>query len=123
MLRVALSKVGDPYVWGATGPDAFDCSGLVVYGWSKAGYRLKIRTADQMYRNSQPITAGTEQPGDLLFGDFTRAGGAGHVMIVIRQGLAVEAPHTGDVVKVIPYSPSQWRIGRLDSSAMTPTRP
>jgi cell wall-associated NlpC family hydrolase len=92
----------------------------VVYSWEQVGYRLTIRTADQMLRNSQPVPAGTEQPGDLLFGDFTAAG-AGHVMIVVRQGLAVEAPHTGDVVKLIPYTASAWKIGRLRSSVMVPT--
>jgi hypothetical protein len=42
-------------------------------------------------------------------------------MIVVRPGLAVEAPHTGDVVKEIPYDASKWKIGRLNSSVMTPT--
>jgi len=119
MLRIALGQQGKPYVWGATGPDAFDCSGLVVYAWRMAGYRLTVRTSEQMFAVSDPVPAGTEQPGDLLFTHFAAAG-PGHVMIVVRQGLAVEAPQTGDVVKLIPYQASQWTIGRLRSSVLEP---
>jgi cell wall-associated NlpC family hydrolase len=113
MLRIALGQQGKPYVWGATGPDAFDCSGLVVYAWRMAGYRATVRTSEQMYAVSDPVPRGSEQPGDLLFGDFAAAG-PGHVMIVVRPGLAVEAPRTGDVVKLLPYDPrSGWAVGRL----------
>ena len=123
MLRVALAQQGDPYLWGATGPDFFDCSGLIVYSWRMAGYQLKVRTADQMYRISQPLRAGEEQPGDLLFGDFNGRvrGGAGHVMIVVRPGLAVQAPRSGDVVKLSHYTADgvEWRLGRLPGSALT----
>jgi cell wall-associated NlpC family hydrolase len=121
-LRVALAQQGDPYVWGATGPDAFDCSGLIVYAWRQAGYQLKVRTAAQMYDLSVKIRPGEEKPGDLLFGQFgTRVAGAGHVMIVVRPGVAVQAPRTGDVVKLSRYDADgvNWRLGRLPASAMT----
>jgi cell wall-associated NlpC family hydrolase len=120
MLRVALAQQGDPYVWGATGPDAFDCSGLIVYSWRQAGYQLKVRTADQMYRNSTPLRAGEEKAGDLLFGSFgTRVAGAGHVMIVVRPGVAVQAPAAGRVVEVTRYEADgvAWRLGRLNATA------
>ena len=121
MLTVALAQQGDPYVWGATGPDAFDCSGLVVYSWGQAGYRVTVRTAAQMYDNSTPVEAGSEQPGDLLFGEFTAAG-AGHVMIVVRPGLAVQAPSTGRTVEVTDYSSfgSSWKLARLKPSVLLP---
>jgi cell wall-associated NlpC family hydrolase len=121
-LRVALAQQGDPYVWGATGPDAFDCSGLIVYSWRQAGYQLKVRTADQMYRLSAQVRAGEEKPGDLLFGSFgTRVPGAGHVMIVVRPGLAVEAPSAGKNVRLSRYEADgvAWRLGRLPASAMS----
>lgn len=121
MVQAALEQLGEPYVWGATGPDSFDCSGLVVYSWRQVGYRLSIRTADQMYRNSTTVQAGEEKPGDLLFGSFDSAGTAHHVMIVVRKGTAVEAPQTGDVVKVVQYSTKSWKIGRLKSGVMTKT--
>jgi cell wall-associated NlpC family hydrolase len=121
MVRVALAQQGDPYVWGATGPDAFDCSGLVIYSWAQAGYRVTVRTAAQMYRHSTPIQAGSEQPGDLLFGDFGPVG-AGHVMIVVRPGIAVQAPSTGRNVQITTYTAdgAHWRLGRLRSSALRP---
>jgi cell wall-associated NlpC family hydrolase len=123
MLRIALGQQGKPYVWGATGPDAFDCSGLVVYSWRMAGYRVAVRTSEQMYAVSDSVPSGQEQPGDLLFGEF-QAAGPGHVMIVVRPGLAVEAPQTGDVVKLISYSArGGWVIGRLHPSAMAPLPP
>jgi cell wall-associated NlpC family hydrolase len=122
MLRVALAQQGDPYLWGATGPDFFDCSGLIVYSWRQAGYELRVRTADQMFRISKPLRAGEEQPGDLLFGSFgTRVSGAGHVMIVVRPGVAVQAPAAGRVVELTRYDADgvNWRLGRLPASALT----
>lgn len=116
MLRVARNQLGKPYVWSATGPDAFDCSGLIVYSWRKVGHPLAVRTSQQMYQVSTPIQPGSEQAGDLLFGDFT-ATGPEHVMMVIAPGTAIEAPHTGDVVKIVPYETRSWKIGRLTSSA------
>jgi peptidoglycan DL-endopeptidase CwlO len=119
MLRVALQQQGDPYVWGATGPDAFDCSGLVVYSWRQAGYRLRVRTAAQLHQQSVPVAAGSEQPGDLLFGEFDqRVAGAGHVMIVVRPGVAVQAPSAGRSVEITHYTADgvNWRLGRLRPS-------
>ena len=123
MLRTALGQQGKPYVWGATGPDSFDCSGLVVYSWRMAGYQSRVRTSEQMYAVSDPVPLGTEQPGDLVFGEFAPAG-PGHVMIVVRPGLAVEAPSTGDVVKLYPYSgQGGWTIGRLRQGVLVPLPP
>jgi cell wall-associated NlpC family hydrolase len=118
MLRAALSKQGRPYVWGATGPDSFDCSGLVVWAWRQAGYRLTVRTSEQMYGVSTPVPLGSEQPGDLLFTSF-KPSGPGHVLIVVRKGLAVQAPRTGDVVKLSKYtSSSGYVVGRLRRSVL-----
>jgi cell wall-associated NlpC family hydrolase len=122
MLRVALAQQGKPYVWGATGPSAFDCSGLIVYAWRMAGFRVTVRTAAQMHDVSTPVPWGSEQPGDLLFGSFgTRVAGAGHVAIVVRPGLAVEAPSAGKTVRLRAYAPtSDRRLGRLRPSALVP---
>jgi cell wall-associated NlpC family hydrolase len=127
MLRVALAQQGDPYVWGAVGPDAFDCSGLVVYSWRQAGYRVTVRTAAQMWSVSTPVPFGSEQPGDLLFGDFgDRGPGPGHVMIVVRKGQAVQAPAAGRNVELTEYDSgwrSSWRLARLKPSALVKTSP
>lgn len=119
-LRVALAQQGKPYVFGAVGPGSFDCSGLIVFSWARAGYRMRIRTAAQMWRASTPIAPGREHPGDLLFGEFdSRVAGAGHVMIVVRPGLAVQAPSTGRTVQLTHYRAGVggWRLGRLKASA------
>jgi cell wall-associated NlpC family hydrolase len=71
-----------------------------------------------MYRVSDPVPMGSEQPGDLLFGHF-ETDGPGHVMVVVRPGLAVQAPRTGDVVKLSPYSAAGgWVVGRLRPSVL-----
>lgn len=116
MLQVARRQLGKPYLWGATGPSRFDCSGLVVYSWSQVGQPLAVRTAAQMYDVSDHVQTGSETPGDLLFGDFT-AGVPHHVMIVMERGIAIEAPHAGDVVKIVTYDANDWSIGRLSSRA------
>jgi cell wall-associated NlpC family hydrolase len=123
MLKTALDQQGDPYIFGAIGPDAFDCSGLIVYSWMKAGYRVKVRTAAAMWKFSTPIPRGSEKPGDMLFGQFnTRVPGAGHVMIVVKPGLAVQAPATGQNVKLTNYRKydSSWRVARFKPSALIP---
>ena len=121
MLRAALSMQGKYYVWGGTTCSGVDGSGLVVDGWRQAGYVLTVRTAAQMYNVSSPIPRGSEKPGDLIFGQFnTRVAGAGHVMIVVRPGLAVQAPSRGKVVRLTDYTTpyySNWKIGRLKPSA------
>jgi cell wall-associated NlpC family hydrolase len=125
MLAAALAQVGDPYVYAATGPDAFDCSGLVVYAWRQAGYRLPVRTAEQMRQLAAPTRAGQEQPGDLVFSQLNTPrvpGGAGHVAIVVSPGLLIEAPRTGLPVRVRPYNQADpaLRFGRLPASALQP---
>ncbi|GAB3264826.1 C40 family peptidase [Kineosporia babensis] len=118
-LQVALEQQGDPYIWGAVGPDSFDCSGLVVYSYQKVGHPLKIRTAAQMMDNSTMIEPGQEQPGDLLFGALGERGSAGHVMIVVEPGTAVQAPAAGRDVEVTQYTADNvnWKLGRLNDSA------
>jgi cell wall-associated NlpC family hydrolase len=118
MLQIALAQRGKPYLWGGIGPSAFDCSGLVVYSWLEAGHRLRVRTSEEMYQVSDRVAAGAEQPGDLLFMHFASAG-PGHVMIVVKKGVAVEAPQTGDVVKLINYDSNSMVIGRLKAQAFT----
>jgi cell wall-associated NlpC family hydrolase len=106
-LETALAQVGDPYVWGAEGPNAFDCSGLVQYSAKQAGITNIPRTADAQYHAtmSHPVNPSSLQPGDLIFPNAEFNGGnPGHVMIYVGNGQVVEAPHTGDHVKVIKLS-------------------
>jgi cell wall-associated NlpC family hydrolase len=91
---VAMSELGKPYVWAAAGPDAFDCSGLVVYSFAAVGKSLPHSTY-ALYGMGVPVSRDQLQPGDLVFFD-----GLGHVGIYIGGDQFVHAPHTGDVVKV-----------------------
>ncbi|MGF6887662.1 cell wall-associated NlpC family hydrolase [Nocardia sp. GAS34] len=104
-LSAALHKIGDPYVWGAEGPNAFDCSGLVQFSAEQAGIKGMPRTSQEQYAATikHPVSLNNLQPGDLVFSEFG-AGGPGHVMIYAGDGNVVEAPHTGDVVKLYPVS-------------------
>jgi peptidoglycan DL-endopeptidase CwlO len=91
---VAMAQLGKPYVWAAAGPDAFDCSGLVVYSFGAVGKSLPHSTY-ALFGMGVPVSRDQLQPGDLVFFD-----GLGHVGIYIGGDQFVHAPHTGDVVKV-----------------------
>lgn len=128
MLRVGLGQLNDPYIWGATGPEAFDCSGLVLYAWRQAGYLIPVRTAEQMRQLTTPVPPGQEQPGDLIFSAFNTArvpGGAGHVGIVIQKGTLLEAPRPGGAVQTRSYQSGDADVtfGRFPPSALRPIRP
>ena len=92
----ALAQLGDPYVYGAAGPDSFDCSGLTMYAWSAAGVALPHSSSMQSTVGT-PVSYSDLQPGDLVF--FYSP--ISHVAMYIGNGLIVSAPHTGDVVKVV----------------------
>ncbi|MEV7967462.1 C40 family peptidase [Sphaerisporangium sp. NPDC088356] len=106
-MRVALSaavgKLGRPYVWGAEGPDSFDCSGLVQWAFAQAGVRMP-RVTHQQWVTGPQVPLAQAQPGDLLFwrNDPTNPGYISHVAIYWGDGKMLHAPHTGDVVKIAP---------------------
>lgn len=101
-IKAAESKLGDPYVWGAEGPNTFDCSGLVQWAYGKAGLALP-RVTDQQFRVGKHISFSQARAGDLLFwrNDPTAPHYVSHVAIYLGDGYMIEAPHTGDVVKII----------------------
>jgi hypothetical protein len=101
----ALSELGKPYVFGASGPAAFDCSGLMVAAWADGGHTLSRTTYSQIH-DGTPTTAAQLVPGDLVLtpGSDGTLAAPGHVGMFIGEGLVVEAPHTGDVVKVVTYT-------------------
>ncbi|MEV8630075.1 C40 family peptidase [Streptosporangium sp. NPDC051023] len=105
VLTAAASKLGRPYVWGAEGPDTFDCSGLVQWAYAQAGVRVPRVTHQQFVAGPQ-IPLSQAQPGDLLFWrhDPTNPGYVSHVAIYWGNGQMLHAPRTGDVVKIVPVS-------------------
>jgi len=94
-VRAALSRLGRPYVWGATGPDQFDCSGLTQWSYAHAGIHLDRTTYQQIY-DGVPVPRSQVRPGDLVFPT------AGHVQLAIGNNLVVEAPHSGATVRISP---------------------
>lgn len=102
-VSAALSRVGDPYVWGGTGPAAFDCSGLVQWSFAQAGISLP-RTAAEQYLTGPRLALSDAQPGDLLFWayDPNDPSFVDHTAIYLGNGMMVEAPHTGLNVQVVP---------------------
>jgi cell wall-associated NlpC family hydrolase len=92
--EVALSYLGTPYVWGAESPGAFDCSGLMQWAYSRVGVRIP-RVTSQQIRAGVYVPRNRLAPGDLIFFD-----GGHHVGMYLGKGAFVQAPHTGDVVKV-----------------------
>jgi cell wall-associated NlpC family hydrolase len=95
-LSWAFAELGKTYVWGATGPDTFDCSGLTQYAWHQAGVDIPRVAADQDSW-TVPVPLSQLVPGDLVF--FGKSD-IHHVGIYIGDGLMINAPHTGDVVRV-----------------------
>jgi cell wall-associated NlpC family hydrolase len=103
MLQAALSRKGLPYVYGASGPSSFDCSGLVQWSFAQAGIVMPRVAADQA-RTGPAVPVSQLQPGDLLFYHFdpTAPGYISHVAIYLGNGQMIQAPQPGENVDVIP---------------------
>jgi len=97
-LRYALTRIGDPYVWAAAGPSAFDCSGLVVWAFAQEDISLPHFTGS-LWNLGVHVPESELQPGDLVF--FF---GEDHVGLYIGDGLMVDAPAPGQDVMVQPIS-------------------
>ena len=111
---------GDPYVWGAAGPDRFDCSGYTLYVYRHFGKSLP-HNSSQQYAVMHHVAKNQKVPGDLLF--FRNSSGRiSHVAVyagpsrqpsTYNKPMMWHAPHSGDVVKVVPIYSSNYSVGRL----------
>jgi cell wall-associated NlpC family hydrolase len=99
----ALSQVGKPYQWAAAGPDSYDCSGLTMWAWARAGVALPHNSGAQ-YAATPRVDRSDWQPGDLLFFGSP----IHHVSMYIGNGQMVEAPYTGAQVRVVPADRSDY---------------
>lgn len=107
VLAFVNAQLGKPYVFGATGPDAYDCSGLIYAAYASIGVTIP-RTSQAQWAGLPHVPAGQEQPGDLVFfpGDDGTREAPGHVGIVTdpKEHLMINAPMTGIPVEVAVYS-------------------
>ena len=98
-VRAALTRLGCPYVWGATGPNRFDCSGLVKWAYAQAGVPVRRTTYEQI-TDGVPVPRAQVRPGDLVFPH------TGHVQMAIGNNLVIEAPYSGATVRISPLGPA-----------------
>jgi peptidoglycan DL-endopeptidase CwlO len=91
----AYAQLGKPYVWGATGPGSYDCSGLTMASWAAAGVSIP-RTSYSQWAGLPHVPTSQLQPGDILVFD-----GVGHVALYVGGGYLIDAPHSGAVVEKV----------------------
>ena len=110
----ARAQLGKPYLWGGTGPDAFDCSGLVQAAWGAAGVAIP-RTSQAQWTGLHHIDPGTLEPGDLVFyTGYLTAGEQppGHVVMYIGGGKIIEAYATGYPIRITALRGGIWGAAR-----------
>ena len=103
----AYAQLGKPYVYGATGPSSYDCSGLVQAAWAAAGVAIP-RTTFEDWDDLPHIPVSQMVPGDLIIYD-----GEGHVAMYVGNGYIIDAPHTGAYVERVPDDES-WYVDNED---------
>jgi cell wall-associated NlpC family hydrolase len=105
VILFAASQAGKPYVWGATGPDAYDCSGLTMMAYRAAGMAIP-RTSQDQWAAGPWVPSGQEEPGDLVFfaGSDGTVQAPGHVGVYAGNGLMIDAPYAGVPVRVDPVA-------------------
>jgi cell wall-associated NlpC family hydrolase len=105
-IEAALGQVGDPYVWGAVGPDGFDCSGLTMFAYGAAGVGLPHSSRAQSSMGRQLAPGEPMQPGDLVF--FYSP--ISHVGLYIGNGMMVHARTFGQPVAVTSVNQGGFRF-------------
>ncbi|MBA3905506.1 MAG: C40 family peptidase [Pseudonocardiales bacterium] len=117
-ITFAMHELGKPYVWGATGPTSYDCSGLILRAFDAAGITLP-RVSWQQYQAGGHVPVRQARPGDLLFyaTDPTDPSTIHHVMLYLGNGQMVEAPYSGQPVRVRPVA---WDYRELVPLATRP---
>jgi len=109
-VQIALQYLGVPYVWGGADPlTGFDCSGLTMYVYAQLGIQLTHYTGSQFYEGTR-VPPWALQPGDLVFFEPS-ARGPQHEGMYIGGGKFIQAPHTGDVVKISSLSEPGYAFG------------
>ena len=96
-IEFAYAQLGKPYEWGSTGPNSYDCSGLVGAAWRSAGVSLP-RTVKQMYDAGRKVSKSDLQPGDVIYW----YNDSQHNGMYVGDGKAIHAPRTGKNIEIVP---------------------
>ncbi|SCH77072.1 Probable endopeptidase YafL precursor [uncultured Clostridium sp.] len=110
---MANKQIGKPYVWGAEGPNAFDCSGLTYYVYKTALGITLPRTSTEQSKTGTTVSRSNLQPGDLIFSSTNGSGSVSHVGIYIGNGQMIHAPKPGDTVKKTNINTTYWNNAYL----------
>lgn len=114
-VQIAAYQKGDPYRFGADGPNAFDCSGLTKYAYKQAGHYLDHSTSGQ-WRETMHMRKSHKRPGDLIFYTSNgRASGIYHVALYAGNGYTWVARHSGTTVTKQKIYSSSYLVGRVRS--------
>jgi cell wall-associated NlpC family hydrolase len=108
-MKIALAQRGDPYRYGATGPNAFDCSGLTMFSYSRVGRRIP-RTTDQQKARLHAVSRAGRRRGDIIL--FVNGGNAYHAGIYVGENRLVHASRSGTPVKVDRIWSSSYVVRR-----------
>ncbi|MEW9080783.1 C40 family peptidase [Terrisporobacter glycolicus] len=108
IVKMAHEQLGKPYVWGAEGPNSFDCSGLVHYIFGKHKIQTPRVSRDQ-YKIGKTVSKSNLQPGDLIFSSTASDGQVTHVGIYVGNGQMIHAPNSKSVVKKVDINNSYWK--------------
>ena len=107
-IAFACAQLGEPYRWAAAGPNAWDCSGLMMGSWKAAGVSLPHSSRMQAGYGSH-VSVSDIRIGDLIFFNSPIS----HVAMYLGGGLMIHAPHTGDVVRIAPVYQTPSAATRL----------
>ena len=132
-IKAAESKIGANYVWGATGPGTFDCSGLTSWAWKQAGVTIP-RTSEEQAKYGTAVPLSKVQPGDLITSNWG-SGPSSHVAMYVGGGKVIHAPRPGkqvtlanldanykskvDTVRRVPGAAATGGTGATDANWLT----
>ena len=108
VIDLAHKQLGKPYVWGAEGPNSFDCSGLIYYVYKNAASITLPRTSSDQYSAGVAVSRSNLKAGDLIFSSTDGTGNITHVAIYVADGQMIHAPRNGKNVEKVSINNSYW---------------